>query len=531
LSFFEDPISLVAMVDIGTLKNALLAEVEARAGDLSDWTSRIWHFGETAWREYRSAAWYVARLRAEGFDVEEGSAGMPTAFCATWTNDAGSSGDGPLVGGYAEYDGVPGNCQQAAPEKGPRDGLSVHAGGHTDPHSALGIGSLGGVLALKAVMEAQGIAGGIRFLGEPAEKVRGSKPVHAAKGYYDGLAGLVSFHPCYMLPLSNTVRWDTHCGESWLADAMDSPIPVAHIAARAPGANEALVSMMTTSRALQGSMLPFAQGWSISDAILTAGQATADNLPHSIAQIQYLWRTPTVEMAEAVLRVLDANAEAAARMAHCSWRGDWVSKSRPGLANHALAEACYENLALAGPPYYGPEALRLAREVQRNCGLDPMDEPFLDACSSLIDPRAAEDILRRDLPPSQINSTSDDYTDICWHAPVARLYVGRAMLKAPPGFRYPAWAMNALGGMPATIDPTVTCAAKTVGLTLLDLMTDTDLRDRAQGELARRRAENPIPPLCDYPPPIHFRWPEYVQTARGEDWWIPNQVPPGAGSP
>ena len=526
----RDPIILPGMADVEGLKTDLIAAVDARAGELSDWTSRIWHFGETAWREYRSAAWYVERLRAEGFAVEEGSAGMPTAFCATWSN-----GEGPVVGGYAEYDGVPGNCQKAAPEPGPREGLSVHAGGHTDPHSALGIGSLGGVLALKAVMEAQGVEGGIRFLGEPAEKVRGSKPIHAAQGYYDGLAGLVSFHPCYMLPLSNTVRWDTHCGacysriytfeclkpEGWLAGGMESPIPVAHIAARAPGANEALLAMMNATRALQGSMLPFAQGWSISEAILTAGQATADNLPHSVAQVQYLWRTPTVEMAEAVLRVLESNAEAAARLSHCTWRGAWVSKSRPGLPNHALAAACYANLERAGPPRFGTEAIELAREVQRNCGLEPMEAPFLEACSTLTDPQAAEEILRRDLPPSQLNSTSDDYTDICWHTPVARLYIGRAMLKAPPGFRYPAWAMNALGGLPATIDPTVLSAAKTVGLTLLDLMTDADLRQRAGAELERRRTENPIPPLCDYPPPIHFRWPEYVTTARGEDWWIP----------
>jgi metal-dependent amidase/aminoacylase/carboxypeptidase family protein len=25
----------------------------------------IWHYGETAWREYKSARWYVDRLRAE----------------------------------------------------------------------------------------------------------------------------------------------------------------------------------------------------------------------------------------------------------------------------------------------------------------------------------------------------------------------------------------------------------------------------------------------------------------------------------
>jgi aminobenzoyl-glutamate utilization protein B len=511
-------------------KQEVLAWVDAHAAELSDWTSTIWHFAEPAWREYRSSAWYAARLRAEGFEVEEGSGGMPTAFCARWSN-----GKGPEVGAYAEYDAVPGNCQQASPEPGPRPGLSVHAAGHTDPHSALGIGALGGVLALKAVMEKHGIPGAIRFLGEPAEKVRGSKPIHAARGYYDGLAGMVSFHPCYMLPLSNTVRWDTHCGaamsriytfeclspETWLADTTEAPIPVAHVAARAPGANEALVAMLQSSRALQGTMLPFTQGWSLSEAILTAGQATADNLPHSIAQVQFLWRTPTVEMAEAVLRVLDRNAEAAARLAHCSWRGDWVTKSRPGLPNHALAEACFANLVLAGPPRYGAEAVRLAREVQRNCGVEPMQAPFLDACTTLVDPREAEAILRRDLPPAQVNSTSDDYTEMCWHAPTVRLYIGRAMLKAPPGVRYPAWAMNALGGMPATIDPTVLSAAKTIGLTLLDLLTDARLRDRARAEWERRTAEAPIPPLCDYPPPVHFRWPEYVTTARGEEWWIP----------
>ena len=60
--------------------------------DWSEWASTIFDFGETAWREYRSAAWYVDLLRREGFDVEVGSGGMPTAFCATWSN-----GDGPTV--------------------------------------------------------------------------------------------------------------------------------------------------------------------------------------------------------------------------------------------------------------------------------------------------------------------------------------------------------------------------------------------------------------------------------------------------
>ena len=66
----------------------------------------IWHFAEPAFREYKSSAWYVEKLRAEGFSVEAGSGGMPTAFVATFTNGAG-----PTVATYAEYDAVPGNCQ------------------------------------------------------------------------------------------------------------------------------------------------------------------------------------------------------------------------------------------------------------------------------------------------------------------------------------------------------------------------------------------------------------------------------------
>jgi aminobenzoyl-glutamate utilization protein B len=70
----------------------------------SQWNAHIWDLAETAWREHRSAEWYVGKLRAEGFTVEVGSGGMPTAFSAAWSN-----GKGPHVMASAEYDAVPGN--------------------------------------------------------------------------------------------------------------------------------------------------------------------------------------------------------------------------------------------------------------------------------------------------------------------------------------------------------------------------------------------------------------------------------------
>src|SRR5271163_2154203 len=177
------------MVTITSPKRHALEWIDEQTRRFSDFHQRIWNYAEPAWREYKSAKSYCDLLRAEGFAVEEGSGEMPTAFAARW----GKSG--PVLGTYAEYDAVPGNSQQAVPYHAPRAGLHPWAAGHTDPHSALGTTALAGVLAAKAAMERFGLPGTLLLFGEPAEKVCGSKPVHAAKGYYDGADAFISYHP------------------------------------------------------------------------------------------------------------------------------------------------------------------------------------------------------------------------------------------------------------------------------------------------------------------------------------------------
>ena len=511
-----------------------IQHVQAHHAQYSDWHSTIWHYAEPAWREYRSAAFFVEKLREAGFMVEQGSGGMPTAFSAHWSN-----GTGPTLGAYAEYDAVPGNCQAAATQRGPRTGLSPYAPGHTDPHSALGIGALAGLLGAQHAMREHGLTGTLRFFGEPAEKVQGSKLVHGLRGYYDGIDAMLSFHPFYMLPLCNTVRLDTHCGayysriysficdeaETWGVGNADSPIPASHSAARAPGANVALFSMYGSTKATLESMLAHTGGWSLNKAILTAGQATADNLPAHLAQIQYSWRCPDVAMAESVLEVLDRNAEHAARIAHCRLVKQWVSRTRPGVANHALAQLTWRNLSAVGAPKYDETAKVLAREIQSNLGLEPMRDPFLPALSKLISPEAAEQQLRVNMPAWQKNWTSDDYVEMTWYAPTVRFYIARPMLAAPAGYAgYPAWVANALGGLPACIDPTVQVAGKTIASTLIDLLCSPETLAAARAEwLQRTTGSQRIEPLLpkDFQAPIDYRWPEYAETHRGHEWWIP----------
>ncbi len=519
-------------------KATALDWIDRHRDQVSACHSTIWDFHEPAWREYRSAAWYVERLRAEGFEVEEGSGGMPTAFCARWGEG------GPVIGSYAEYDAVPGNSQERVAYEKPRAGLHRWAAGHTDPHSALGISAFAGILATKAAMQEHGIKGRLIFMGEPAEKVCGSKPVHAAKGYYDEMDAAISFHPAFGSLRSNTTIWDTHCGaywsciytfecdqpESWGAAGQASDRMSAHTMARAPGAQDALCLMYTTTKYTKESMLPHTGTWTLNEAILGAGQATADNLAPHYAQIQYSWRAPTLAMQERIAEVLDRNAEHVAAISHCKLRKTWVTKTRVGLPNHAIAKLCYDNLEMVGPPVYDAEAIAFCQEVQRNLGLEPMADPILPAMYELSPPEETEARLRQDLPPWQRNYTSDDYVDWTWHTPTVRLIVGRATLRPPqPGYVYPAWSWNALGGYPATIDPTILCAARCISATALDLLTDpqalaairAEFEERTGGGIGGTRWVAPLLP-ADFQPPVGFAWPEYVETTRGPEWCLPS---------
>ncbi len=518
------------------LKEEARQWVNSHRGDLSTWHSHIWDLAEPAWREYESCAWYVAKLRENGFEVEENSGGMPTAFAARWQSPAGA---GSTILGYAEYDAIPGNCQAASVVREPREGMSRFAPGHTDPHSALGISTLAGFLAAKEAMIANGIPGTLVYMGEPAEKVQGSKIVHGLRGYYDNVDAIISYHPFYMLPLCNTSRWDTHCGayyskvytftcdapESWNNTYGDSPIPSSHSAARAPGADAALFTMFSLTKTTQESMLPNVGGWSLSEAILTAGQATGDNQPAGLAQIEYSWRCASVEEADAVLQVLDRNSRLAAEASHCRVDDRWVARNRPGIANHALAQLAWENIEAVGAPELSEKAHEIGRRIQAECQVTPMDDPFHPATKRTIAPLEAEAELRRHIPAAQLNWTSDDYVEMTWYAPTIRFYTARPTLAPDPdGKAYPGWAMTALGGIPDTIDPTIIATGTMIAGMVIDLVTSPERLAQAWDEFQaeKERRGNLLPMLPkEFTAPVDLRWPEYHGTGNQRRWWIP----------
>jgi aminobenzoyl-glutamate utilization protein B len=374
-----------------------------------------------------------------------------------------------VLGTYAEYDAVPGNSQQVVPHQAPRAGLHPWAAGHTDPHSALGTTALAGALAAKAAMERVGLAGTLVLFGEPAEKVCGSKPVHAAKGYYDGADAFISYHPHF----ANTAIWDTQCGsywsavftfetttpEKWIDKSLIPTTHTSHSAARCPGAIDALCLMYTTTKYTKEAMFPHTGTWTLNEFVLVGGDATSDNLPPRFSQIQYAWRSPSLGIQQQIYNVLEQNARHVAAMTGCSTSVRWITKTRVGLTNHAMADLTFRNMQLVGPPHFADEARDFARKIQANLGLGPMANPFLDDNERLMPPKEYEARLRRALPEWQTNYTSDDYVDYTWHAPTVRLLTMRPRLRPPSSdYEYPAWTHNALGGLPARSTP-ASCSA------------------------------------------------------------------------
>jgi aminobenzoyl-glutamate utilization protein B len=95
-----------------------------------------------------------------------------------------------------------------------------------------------------------------------------------------------------------------------------------------------------------------------------------------------------------------------------------------------------------------------------------------------------------------------------------------ALEPAPGKGAYPAWVMNAMGGIPATIAPTILTAGKTISGTFLDLLTKPELVAEAKQEFDERVAADPMPALLpkDFEAPTDLPWPDYSGTADSRHW-------------
>ena len=91
-----------------------MSAFDARADELAAVAHSIWQYAELGYLEQQSSALLQEQLAAADFRIEQGVAGIPTAFIA----ERGSGR--PVVAVLAEFDALPGLSQQAVAERRPR---------------------------------------------------------------------------------------------------------------------------------------------------------------------------------------------------------------------------------------------------------------------------------------------------------------------------------------------------------------------------------------------------------------------------
>ena len=158
---------------------------------LAEINDAIWSYAELGLEEYNTANLLINYLQKEGFEIEEGVAGMPTAFVATFAN-----GPGPVIGVLGELDALP----MLSQEQGEVNHAPVTevngaiAPGHACTHNTMGTGAAGTVVAVKKAMEAGKFTGTIKMFGSPAEETVISRPFMVHAGLFDDVDVVIDNH-------------------------------------------------------------------------------------------------------------------------------------------------------------------------------------------------------------------------------------------------------------------------------------------------------------------------------------------------
>ncbi len=155
-------------MDIETLKTRVIEEVDRQFEGLSELALKIHSNPELGFNEFKASGWLTEYLERNGFSVQRGTCGMPTAFRADYGRGK------PAVAILAEYD--------ALPELGHACGHNIIAG------SAVGAG----VASRLAVDQCQGM---VAVIGTPAEELHGGKVTMAKHGAFNNFDAAMMVHP------------------------------------------------------------------------------------------------------------------------------------------------------------------------------------------------------------------------------------------------------------------------------------------------------------------------------------------------
>ena len=422
------------------LKLEALQKVDARAKLVQEIIDEVFSFGELGMQEFETSKYLTGILEQNGFKVERGVAGMPTAWVATW-----GSGK-PVIALGSDIDGIPQSNQK--PGTAYREAMVSMAPGHGEGHNAGQAVNIVAALVVKEIMERDKIPGTLKLWPGVAEEAIAGKAHLVRAGVFKDV----------------DVNLFTHIGDnlgvSWGLSPATANLSVMF---KFKGATAHAAGAPWRGRSALDAVMLMGQGWEYhrehmepvqrSHYVIKDGGDQPNVVPQT-ASIWFYFRERDYDHVQTMFGAAKRIAQGAAMMTDTQLDTVMILGSawRPYFSK-PVAEAAAENVKRVGLPAWDANDQLLAHALQREIGAP--DSGLATQVQPIFGP----------LPENVTFGYSDDIGDVSWNVPTITLSYPSNI----PGLPGHNWANGISMATPIAHKGGV-AGAKVQALTLLDLL-------------------------------------------------------------
>ncbi len=427
------------------LKKEAAADVESMRVMTQQMVDQVFSFGELGFQEFETSKYLTSVLEKNGFKVERGYAGIPTAWFATW-----GSGK-PVIAIGSDIDDIPQASQ--------KPGVAYHAPiiegapGHGEGHNSGVPLNITAVLAVKKIMEREHLPGTLKVWPGVAEELVGSKAYFIRSGLFRDVDVSLFAH----VGANLGAGWGGGFGTGLVSVEYTFKGESAHAAAAPWRGRSALdaVELMDVGWNFRREHLRLQQR---SHNVITNGGDQPNVVPPN-ASNWYYFRETDYEHIKELRQIGDKMAEAAAMMTDTTVTSRILGSAWPQHMNKTLAETMYANIVSVGLPTWDAADIALAKGIQKE-----LKQPEIGLATRLGPLRGGQD------PELNMGGPSDDIGDVSWVVPTVTLSYP-ANIPNLPGHN---WA-NAIASATPIAHKGVTAGAKVQAMTIIDMLMRPEL--------------------------------------------------------
>jgi len=438
------------LAQVEKLKAEAVREVENNAVLGQQINDMLFSFSELGFQEFQTFDYLTTLLAKNGFKIQKGIAGVPTAWIATW-----GSGK-PVIALGSDVDCIPKASQK--PGVAYHDALVEGAPGHGEGHNSGQALNIISALALKKIMEREHIPGTLMLWPGVAEELVGTKAYYVRAGYFKDVDACIFTHVGDNLGVGHG-----DAGNNGLVSVEFTFEGASAHAAGAPWRGRSAldaVELMNIGWNFRREHLELTQR---SHYVITDGGDQPNVVP-SKASVWYYFRERTYPDIKKLFDLGVKMAEGAALMTDTKFKYEVLGSAWPGHFNKPIAEAMYENIKKVGLPEWTESDQLLAKATQIE-----LKAPKTEGLAVKLDtirlpsPTGSINVMGRQL--MAVGGGSDDIADISWSLPTV-------VLRYPsniPGLPGHHWS-NAISMATPIAHKGIVYGAKAEVMTLLDLL-------------------------------------------------------------